>query len=138
MKIAIPYENGEVCQHFGRAPQFKIYEVQPDGIKEQVIVDAQGSGHEALSQFLASESVEVVLCGGIGQGALVSLAQLGIDVVPGIGGNPDEVVQALLDGTLVPAGAGCGCGCGGHHHEEGGCGCGGHDHDHGHGGCCCH
>lgn len=145
MKFATPYENGEICQHFGRAPQFKIFEVTPQGIQEAVIVDTQGSGHAAISEFLAAQGVQAVLCGGIGHGALVALAQLGIDVVPGVSGNPDEAIQQLIDGTLQPAGMGCGCGCGcgghGHHeHGEGGCGCGGHGHDEGHeaGGCCCH
>ena len=27
MKVAITYENGEVFQHFGRTPQFKVYEI---------------------------------------------------------------------------------------------------------------
>lgn len=145
MKFATPYENGEICQHFGRAPQFKIFEVTPQGVQEAVIVDTQGSGHAAISEFLAAQGVQAVLCGGIGHGALVALAQLGIDVVPGVSGNPDEAIQQLIDGTLQPAGMGCGCGCGcgghGHHeHGEGGCGCGGHGHDEGHeaGGCCCH
>lgn len=142
MKFATPYENGEICQHFGRAPQFKIFEVTPQGVQEAVIVDTQGSGHAAISEFLAAQGVQAVLCGGIGHGALVALAQLGIDVVPGVSGNPDEAIQQLIDGTLQPAGMGCGCGCGGHgHHEpgEGDCGCGGHGHDKGHeaGGCCC-
>lgn len=127
MKFATPYENGEICQHFGRAPQFKIFKVTPQGVQEAVIVDTQGSGHEAISEFLAAQGVQAVLCGGIGHGALVALAQLGIDVVPGVSGNPDEAIQQLIDGTLQPAGMGCGCG-------------GGHGHDEGHeaGGCCCH
>lgn len=28
MKVAVTYENGEVFQHFGRTPQFKIYEIE--------------------------------------------------------------------------------------------------------------
>gem|GEM_PF-183500 len=132
MRIAIPYEDGVVCQHFGKAPQFKIFDVQPQGIVESVVIDSEASGHEALAEFLATQSVQAVICGGIGQGALVSLAQSGIDVLPGVSGNPDEVIEALIAGTLQPEGnGGCGCGCGGHHHEEhaGGCGCGGHGHE---------
>ena len=138
MRIAIPYEDGVVCQHFGKAPQFKIFDVQPQGIVESVVIDSEASGHEALAEFLATQGVQAVICGGIGQGALVSLAQSGIDVLPGVSGNPDEVIEALIAGTLQPEGnGGCGCGCGGHHHEEhaGGCGCGGHGHEEHEGGC---
>ena len=28
MKIAVPYENGEIFQHFGHTEQFKIYDVE--------------------------------------------------------------------------------------------------------------
>lgn len=145
MRIAIPYEDGVVCQHFGKAPQFKIFDVQPQGVVESVVIDSEASGHEALAEFLAAQGVQAVICGGIGQGALVSLAQSGIDVLPGVTGNPDEVIEALIAGTLQPEGTGgCGCGCGGggHGHEEheGGCGCSGHGHEE-HGGSCgcgCH
>ena len=30
MKIAVPYENGMIFQHFGRSAQFKFYEAQDD------------------------------------------------------------------------------------------------------------
>ena len=111
MRIAIPYEDGVVCQHFGKAPQFKIFDVQPQGVVESVVIDSEASGHEALAEFLAAQGVQAVICGGIGQGALVSLAQSGIDVLPGVTGNPDEVIEALIAGTLQPEGTG-GCGCG--------------------------
>lgn len=161
MRIAIPYENGVICPGFGRAPQFMIFDLGPDGVKEKVVVDVNCSGHDALAEFMAAQDVQAVLCAGIGHGALVALAREGIDVVPGVTGEPEAAIDALINGTLQPegmGGCGCGghehgaggCGCGGHGHEEaGGCGCGGHDHEeehscgcggHGHhgGGCGCH
>lgn len=41
MRIAIPYEDGVVCQHFGKAPQFKIFDVQPQGVVESVVIDSR-------------------------------------------------------------------------------------------------
>ena len=67
MRIAIPYEDGVVCQHFGKAPQFKIFDVQPQGVVESVVIDSEASGHEALAEFLAAQGVQAVICGGIGQ-----------------------------------------------------------------------
>ena len=103
MRIAIPYEDGVVCQHFGKAPQFKIFDVQPQGVVESVVIDSEASGHEALAEFLAAQGVQAVICGGIGQGALVSLAQSGIDVLPGVTGNPDEVIEALIAAVVAAA-----------------------------------
>ena len=96
MRIAIPYEDGVVCQHFGKAPQFKIFDVQPQGVVESVVIDSEASGHEALAEFLAAQGVQAVICGGIGQGALVSLAQSGIDVLPGVTGNPWKYSKIVM------------------------------------------
>lgn len=138
MLVATPYSNDEICQHFGHAPQFKLFTVEDGKVVESVVIDTVGSGHNALAAFLADHNVDIVICGGIGQGAIVSLAMAGIDIVPGVAGSPDKAVKELLEGTLV-AGAVSGCGCGGHHHEEGEgtCGCGGHHHEEGEGTCGC-
>ena len=132
MLVATPYSNDEICQHFGHAPQFKLFTVEDGKVVESVVIDTVGSGHNALATFLADHNVD------IGQGAIVSLAMAGIDIVPGVAGSPDKAVKELLEGTLV-AGAVSGCGCGGHHHEEneGTCGCGGHHHEEGEGTCGC-
>lgn len=37
MKVAITYENGEVFPHFGRAPQFKVYEIEENEIKSEQV-----------------------------------------------------------------------------------------------------
>ncbi len=52
MKVAVTYENGEVFPHFGRTPQFKIYEVEDREVKTSQVIDTgetvhgeQGCGH---------------------------------------------------------------------------------------------
>ena len=52
MRIAIPSENGIVYQHFGHTPEFTIYEVESELIKNKEFVSTEGSGHEALADFL--------------------------------------------------------------------------------------
>ncbi len=123
MLIATPYENGTICQHFGKAPQFKIYTLDKGNVVESVVVDTVGAGHEAITKFLQGHRIDVVLVGGIGQPALLALSMIGIHVIAGVSGNPDEVVAALLNGTLFPTENVGGCGCGG----SCGCGCGGHE-----------
>ena len=69
MKIAVPFSNGEVFQHFGHTETFKLYEIEDGQVTSIDIVDAAGSGHEALAGFLADLSVNVLVCGGIGDEA---------------------------------------------------------------------
>ena len=78
MKIAIPYENGQVFQHFGHSAQFKLYTVEEGHITSAKVVSTDGQGHGALAGFLVRNGVNVLLCGGIGGGAQMALAQAGI------------------------------------------------------------
>ena len=68
MKIAIPYENGQVFQHFGHSAQFKLYTVEEGHITSAEVVSTDGQGHGALVGFLVRSGVNVLLCGGIGGG----------------------------------------------------------------------
>ena len=128
MKIAVTYENGQVFQHFGHCENFKIYEVEQNEIKSSAVVNTNGSGHGALAGFLQEQNVKVLICGGIGGGARMALAQAGIELFPGASGDADACVTALLAGNLSydpdtvcshhhEAGQDCG-----HHGEEYTCG----------------
>ena len=122
MKIAVPYENDQVFQHFGHTEQFKVYEIEANHVVSSEIVPTNGSGHEALADFLSALSVNVLLCGGIGSGAQAALDSAGIEVCSGAAGDADIAVSDYLSGALESAGVNCD-----HHHEEEGCGshCGG-------------
>ena len=56
MKIAVPYSDGQVFQHFGKSEQFKIYDTIDDEIISSEIVDTSGSGHSALADFLKEKA----------------------------------------------------------------------------------
>lgn len=100
MKIAVTYENGEVFQHFGHTENFKVYTVEDGKILASEIISSNGTGHESLAGMLKNLGVETLICGGIGGGAKIALAQEGITVYPGTSGNVDDVIKSLLDGTI--------------------------------------
>ena len=100
MKIAVTYENGQVFQHFGHTEQFKLYEVEDGRVVSSQVVDTNGSGHGALAGFLQQAGVSALICGGIGGGARTALAEAGIVLYPGVSGNADAAVEALLAGSL--------------------------------------
>lgn len=100
MKIAVTYENGQIFQHFGHTAQFKLYEVADGSVLRSEIVDTNGSGHGALAGFLMQHGVDTLICGGIGGGAQMALAQAGIRLIGGVSGDANAAVQALLSGTL--------------------------------------
>ena len=130
--IAVTYENGNIFQHFGHTEQFKLYEVEDGKVASSRVVDTNGSGHGALAGFLGQHQVDALICGGIGGGAQMALAQAGIALYAGVSGSADAAVEALLAGTLNYS-AQANCDHHGHDHGEacGDHGCGGHEHDHG-------
>ena len=120
MKIAVTYADGAVFQHFGKTEQFKVYEVEDGKIVSAEVIGTDGTGHEALADYLAEKGIGTVICGGLGNGALNALTGAGIEVVSGAQGEADAAVEAFLQGALSSTGANC------HEHEEAESGCGGH------------
>lgn len=100
MKIAVSYKDGEVFQHFGHSEQFKIYETDHNQILDSEIIEIEGHGHTVVCNALKEKGVNIVLCGGIGQGAKSLLSQYGIHSFGGVSGNCDEVVYQYLTGKL--------------------------------------
>ena len=82
MRIAVTYENGEIFQHFGHTEQFKLYDAEEGKIVNEQIVDTNGSGHGALAGFLQAAKADALICGGIGMGAQMALADAGISSMP--------------------------------------------------------
>ena len=100
MKIAVTYDAGMIFQHFGHTASFKIYEVENGTVVSSQVVDTHGSGHGALAGFLRDQGVDTLICGGIGGGAQMALAEAGIQFYGGVSGDADEAVEDLLSGQL--------------------------------------
>lgn len=122
MRIAVTYDNGEIFQHFGRTECFKLYETQDGKVVFSEVISSNGVGHGALAELLAVYGVQVLICGGLGGGALNALHNAGLTVIAGASGSADEAVAAFMRGELEDSGANCDH----HHHGEGHECCGGH------------
>ena len=100
MKIAVPYENGQIFQHFGHTERFKFYETDNTEIVNSEIIETAGSGHGALAGFLMKHGADTLICGGIGGGAQTAMAEAGIRLYGGVSGDADTAVTELLSGKL--------------------------------------
>ena len=130
MKIAVAYDNGNIFQHFGKTEFFKVYDVEDGKVVSSEVIGSNGTGHGALAGLLAEQAVDVLICGGIGGGAQMALAEAGIRLYAGCSGDADQRVAELLAGTLVSAD---GATCDHHHGEHHDCGdhgCGHHEEGH--------
>ena len=94
MKIAVTYDNGNIFQHFGRTESFKVYQVEDGKVVSSEILGSNGTGHGALAGLLADQSVDVLICGGIGGGAQAALQEAGVALCAGAAGGADQAVEA--------------------------------------------
>ncbi|MBR5336396.1 MAG: dinitrogenase iron-molybdenum cofactor biosynthesis protein [Lachnospiraceae bacterium] len=127
MVVAATYKDGNIFQHFGTTPQFKIYRVE-EGTIAQEIVDTTDTGHEAMAKFLIDRGVNALICDDIGAGAYKLLDDNNIEIYAGYSDPADVCMVAYMHGNLVRATSAV---CQGHEGEEecmgecGNCHCGG-------------
>lgn len=122
LRIAVTTDDQDnVFQHFGGCEKFAIYEIQDGQLESKEYVAATGSGHDELSQMMKEQKVNVLICGGIGQSAMMALLQNGIQVIPGQTGDINVAVASFLDGGVIPSSQST---CSGHDSDDCGCGCG--------------
>lgn len=105
-RIAIATADGvSVCDHLARSAAFVVVEVTA-GVPSARVTRARGTeacgNHATFVEMLAG--CDAVICGGIGEGAAVSLAKHGIRalVSPAAAGSPiDDALQAWMEGRLA-------------------------------------
>jgi predicted Fe-Mo cluster-binding NifX family protein len=128
MKIAVISEDGvTISQHFGRAPYYIVFNIEGGKIIDRE--QREKLGHSHFSNELHAENThhdhsqahgfdpaaqnrhaqmaeaisdcEVLLSGGMGNGAYVSLKAANIKPIITDIQNIEEAIQAFIDGTIV-------------------------------------
>ncbi|MDP8216843.1 MAG: NifB/NifX family molybdenum-iron cluster-binding protein [Candidatus Kaelpia imicola] len=100
MKIAISTDGNSVSAHFGRCPSFTILEVEDKEAVNRKTINNPGHHPGYLPQFLHNEGVNVIIAGGMGMNALNLFNQVKIDVIVGISGSIDDVINKIVAGEL--------------------------------------
>lgn len=120
MKIAIPTRGNIVDGHFGHCEMYTIITSDDTRniINSEVLPSPQGCGCKSnIAAVLQQAGVEVMLAGGIGEGAINVLTRHGIKVVRGCSGDVKLLVEKYLNEELVDSGESCSHH--GHQHGEG-------------------
>jgi predicted Fe-Mo cluster-binding NifX family protein len=122
MKVCFPVENNQglasaVFGHFGSAPLFVVVDTETGQVAEVINRDLHHA-HGACSpvKALGGHTVDAVVVGGIGGGALNGLSRAGIRVYRAGGPTIAENVTRLRDGGLTQWAPGETCGGHGHGH----------------------
>lgn len=122
MNICIPVNEdqglqSEVCAHFGSAPAFMIVDTD-SGSCRAIANRNQHHGHGMCAPLasLEGESIDGMVVGGIGMGALNKLMAAGIRVFMAEHATVAETIAAYKAGALQPVHPGMACAHHGHQH----------------------
>ena len=113
MIIAIATEGAGVAPHFGRCPQYSLFEVSDGAVKNKKMIDNPGHEPGFLPRYLSEMGVSCIIAGGMGHRAQSLFDAENIETCIGVSGPVDDAINAYLAGTLEVGESSC------THHEGG-------------------
>ncbi|WP_269524360.1 NifB/NifX family molybdenum-iron cluster-binding protein [Coraliomargarita parva] len=129
VRIAVPVLKqaglgSQISAHFAKAPGFLI--VDSDGGNESYLVTAESREPSECAPIraLARAGAKVLICHGIGQGALARCHEAGMQILKAEGFTVSEALASFRDGACpdFPDGQLC-CNHSDHHDHGESCGC---------------
>ena len=119
MKIAVPTkENNQLDDHFGHCEFYTIFNIseQREIMAETILESPKGCGCKSdIASVLSELGVELMLAGGIGEGAINKLVAAQIQVIRNCKGDVHELVESYLAGIVTDGGQSCSS----HGHNDG-------------------
>jgi C_GCAxxG_C_C family probable redox protein len=107
IKIAVASEKEMVTEHFGHCINFNIFEAENGQITKSDSIPNPGHKPGFLPNFLNDMGVNVIISGGMGEGAIDIFNDKGIEVIVGASGNAKDAANAYLKGMLKSTGSVC-------------------------------
>lgn len=101
MKIAISTDEGFVSGHFGRCPSFTIFEVIDGVVSNKIEVENPGHLPGVIPKFLNEKGVNCIVSGGMGARAQQFFYEFNIKTIMGVQGTIDEVIDQILNNSIV-------------------------------------
>jgi len=100
VKVAISTDGGFVSEHFGRCPVFTLVDIDNGKVTSTTVLENPGHQPGAIPKFLHQKGVNCIIAGGMGMRARGFFDEAGIQAILGVTGKIDDVIRALLSGTL--------------------------------------
>lgn len=98
MKIAIPYDNGQVAQELAACREFLLLTAEGAEPVSKELAACEGGGSASLLSFVGLNQIDVLICGGLGIATRNALEMLGVLIVPGVSGGCEEAAAKFLAG----------------------------------------
>ena len=95
MKVAIPIWNGRVSPVMDTARQLVLADIEDGQMQWRKLINVPPLHISNLARFVAERGVEVVICGAICRQLEAMLAAAGIQTIPWIRGEIDDVISVF-------------------------------------------
>ncbi|WP_145073933.1 NifB/NifX family molybdenum-iron cluster-binding protein [Poriferisphaera corsica] len=116
MRIAIPLKNNIFSRHFGKSDALAVYTIDDNNaITNSETLPRTIDGCSGLPTWISSLNIDLVLVGGLGQGALNGLLARNIQVKPA--SPQDDPAQIIAQHLAAPSSADLSV-CPGHDHPH--------------------
>jgi predicted Fe-Mo cluster-binding NifX family protein len=101
MKIAIPVWENKISPVLDTASRLLVVELKKDGdmSRFEIFLDERDLSKRCLR--IMGIGVDTMICGAVTRHFSDMLKALGIDVITGISGQPDDVLHACFEGRLA-------------------------------------
>lgn len=96
MRIAVPYEEGNIYFNLGHTKQIKVYEIEEGKVIGTAIADVSGTGHDVITEYLKELEIDIVICDKLCMGSQLVLKDMGIDYKSDVQGDADQAVSEHL------------------------------------------
>ncbi len=99
MKVAIPIFEGDIAPRFGFTSMFLIAEVIDQQVKSRIIVRVEHQDFFRKLEALQHRDIDTILCGGFNRRYLPAAQDMGLNVLDGLCGDGETVLQAYARGA---------------------------------------
>ena len=98
MKIAIPYEDGQVVQALSDCRSLMILTTEGAEPVSKDLLPCADMSAAALMKLIGLQQIDVFICGRLGISTRNALEMLGVVIVPGVTGSCEEAAAKFLTG----------------------------------------
>ncbi len=101
MRVGIPVFNNRVSPVFDWAKRLLVVDIDDTGKKlSESVVEITGYDLYGRVELLVNNKIEILVCAGICMALMQMIRARGISVIPGVVGEIDDVIEALINGTI--------------------------------------
>ncbi len=98
--IGISSELSRVYPHFGRAPEFTLVKIENNKVVEKRVIPNPGHTVGSIPKLMKENDVNYMIAGGMGHRARDFFNQYNIEIITGVEGDIDNIIEKILNGEI--------------------------------------